>query len=353
MTKMLELSGYFENEINTRCRSLKKSRHIKLILLLMLLLLLISACSGVKEPETIRVVFLPYLSNAPFFIAQEEGFFEEQGLTIELVEMTRSSEAIPALEQGDVDVVGGSLSAGLLNAITRGATIKLVADKGQVSSTNCATTSLIASNSFLGSHPSMNPVDLKGATVGLNPAGFVAYWAELHLKEGNLSLDDVEIFKGKAAEQFEAIQEGTLDIMTASEPWKTRVIQGGFGSIWISDKDMVPGSSYAMVWYGPNLLGENPDVGNRFMTAYLKGVRQFNLGKTDRNLEILVKYTELDKQLLSDSCWVSINNDGTINLPNVFDYQQWALDKELLDGIVAEEQFWDPSFIEYAVKELK
>jgi NitT/TauT family transport system substrate-binding protein len=330
------------------------TRHFNKLVLLLILLTLLTACSGEKEPATIKVVFPGYLSNAPFFIAQEEGYFEEQGLTIEMVEIRRSSEAIPALAQGDVDVVGGALSAGLINAIARGANIKLVADKGQASSPDgCATMVMLASNQFLDAHPSMEPTEVKGALVGLNPTGFRGYWFELYLNEVGLSLDDVEIFTGEDAAQSEAIQEGTIDLMGAAEPWVTRVLQSGYGNYWVGAKDIVPGASYAMLWYGPSLLEDDPELGNRFMVGYLKGVRQYNLGKTDRNLDILEKHTELEKEFLQDACWVPINDDGMISTPNVVDFQEWALGNELLDKIITEELFWEPNFLDFANKELE
>ena len=70
------------------------------------------------------------LSYAPYLVAQEEGFFSEQGLNVELLQFQRSQDAIPALVQGQLDVLGGALSFGFLNAITRGGNIRMVADKG-------------------------------------------------------------------------------------------------------------------------------------------------------------------------------------------------------------------------------
>ena len=313
---------------------------------------LLTACLGTKEPAMIKVVFLPYLSNAPFFIAQEEGYFKEQGLTIEFAEISRSSEAIPALEKGEVDVVGGALSVGLLNAIYRGANIKLVADKGHVPTTGCGSTSFIASNNFLNAHSSKDPSELNAARIGANPVGFVGYMLDIHLKQGNLSLDDIDIFNNKEPDQFQALQDGTLDLMSASEPWVTRVIQAGLGEIWVSDVEVVPDSCFTLVWYGPNFLSDDNDLGNRFMVAYLKGVAQFNQGKTERNVEIIVKHTGLEEELIRSACWVSINNDGQINTSKINDFQNWAFDKKLIDSILLEEQVWDSSFIEYAMEEL-
>jgi len=316
-------------------------------------MMLLSACTSKKEPATIKVIVLPYMSNAPFFIARDEGFYEEQGLTVEIVEMTSNlSETIPVLNQGDVDVVSGAISSGFFNALARGANLKMVADKGQIATTGCSAMVLLASNAFLEAHPSKNPADLKGALVNGTRTSFSGYYYEEYLKEANLSLDDLEWFKGRTPDAFQAIQEGTLDIMITTEPWKARVLQGGYGNIWLEFKDIFPGFTYGQVWFGPTFLEDNPEIGERFMVAYLKGVAQFNLGKTDRNIEIIANYTELDKELVSDACWITINNDGNINIQDTMLFQEWALKEGLQDEIIPEEKFWDSHFIEYAAKEL-
>jgi NitT/TauT family transport system substrate-binding protein len=313
---------------------------------------LLSGCSGAKEPDTIKVAVRPFLSNAPFFIAQEEGYFEEQGLIIEYVAIQRSSQAIPVIEKGDLDVVAGSPSAGILNAITRGANIKLVAGKGKIATSGCSAMGIMASNSFLKAHPSKNIEDLKGAKIALNPTSWSAYFVEKYLNQANLSMDDIEIFQGSTAEQFEALQDESIDMVSSLEPLLTQIKNAGIGDEWIAASQIIPGFSYSQLWFGPTFLKENPDLGKRFMVAFLKGVHQYNLGKTDRNVEILAKYTELDEEFLRQACWINIANDGMISIPDVMEFQDWAFDEGLLDEIVPEEMFWDQSFLDYANKEL-
>ncbi|MFC2023722.1 ABC transporter substrate-binding protein, partial [Chloroflexota bacterium] len=92
-------------------------------LALLALFLLSCAIPGAeRQPELVKlkVLKLAYLSFAPFFIAEEEGFFADQGLEIEFVPFKRSSEAIVPLVQGELDVLAGTLSFGLLNAMARG-----------------------------------------------------------------------------------------------------------------------------------------------------------------------------------------------------------------------------------------
>jgi NitT/TauT family transport system substrate-binding protein len=99
-------------------------------------------------------------------------------------------------------------------------------------------------------------------------------------------------------------------------------------------------------------MGANADVGKRFMVAYLKGVRKFNEGKTDENVKIMNKYLKMDEALLKKMCWSSIRNDGMVNVDSMMEFQQWALDKKLVDKPVTREQMFDPTFVQYAAKVL-
>ena len=332
---------------------MKRPHSILFYVFSLVILAMVSSCAKEEESVTLNVTFQPFISNAPFFIGIEEGFFEEQGFKIEQIMSDRTAEAIPALEKGEIHAVGGLVNPGLINAIARGANIKSVADKGHITSSGCNSSALFASNQFLEDHPLRRPEDLKGARICIVPASMTGYWIELLLQQGNLSLDDITDFRNSQSEKYQLISEGAMDLVTTDEPWITRLAQGDYGEIWVSYGDLVPDATYAHVWFGPALLEDNPDLGKRFMVAYLKAVAQYNEGKTDRNLEILEKYLELDREILLEACWPSVRNDGKINSESVLDFQNWALEKGYIDSIVAEDQFWDPRFIEYALEVLE
>lgn len=97
----------------------------ELMVNLVLLTLLMASCTPVivqktdpaKAPLTpLRVTALPFLSFAPLYIADAEGFFTEQGLKVEFVHFQRNGDSLPALLKGDVDV-DSIFTVGLLNAI--------------------------------------------------------------------------------------------------------------------------------------------------------------------------------------------------------------------------------------------
>jgi NitT/TauT family transport system substrate-binding protein len=152
--------------------------------------------------------------------------------------------------------------------------------------------------------------------------------------------------------QLEAFGQGTIDLTATVEPWIARMINTGDAVLWAPAQEVLPDFQISLIVYGPNLLEDNPGAGQRFMTAYLKALRQYKEGKTERNVEIVAKHTELDPALLKQACWPSIHADGQINVQSVLDFQAWAAEKGFLDSPITADQFWDPSFIEQANEDL-
>ena len=90
---------------------------IKWALLVTLITLLtiwvaVGGCAPQKAQKvTLKVVLLPYLAFAPFFIGEEEGYFAEQGLEVEFVKFAGAAQAMPLLAQGSLHVGAGAISA--------------------------------------------------------------------------------------------------------------------------------------------------------------------------------------------------------------------------------------------------
>ena len=90
----------------------------------------------------------------------------------------------------------------------------------------------------------------------------------------------------------------------------------------------------------------------RFMVAYLKGVRQYQAGKTERNLEILGTYLELDQELLTAACFPRIPADGVIFTQSIEDFAAWAAARDYIDRPLTGDVFWEPRFVQHAAEVL-
>jgi len=304
-------------------------------------------------PIKLKVLYTPFLSQAPLFIAEAEGYFADQELQINFIRMGRSTAAIPALVQGDLDILAGDLNIGLLNAMARKARIRFVAEKGHINPIGCVSQfGFLVRRDLVEGGRLNSPAQLKGLRIAVSRASPSEYFVEKLLNPVGLTIDDVTLVDMLTSTYPDALEKKTIDAACASEPWITRAIESGHTVLWRSSQQVIPNFQRAFIVYGPNLIDQTPELGRRFMIAYLKAVKQYNQGKTERNLQIVSKYTELDQEFLRRACWPSFHNDGKINIEGLLDFQTWALKKGLLDKMVSPNQFWEPSYIEYANKVL-
>lgn len=300
------------------------------------------------ETATVRVVTLPFITFAPYYIGLEEGYYEKYGIDIELVEFTVQEEILPALSAGQVDVSSGLVSAGMFNAIARGSEIKIVADKGYVEPDGCVNWSVLGRNDLVESGALDTADQLQGLTVNIVPATWLEYYLAEVLAEGGLTLADIEKVNISSPAVPDALDTDQIDVAVNSEPWVTRLGAVGHVPVLQLPQELTPGQSGAVQLYGPTLLGDNHDVGVRFMAGYLESVAQYAEGPTDRNLEIIAEFSQLPEDLLSTMCWPPINPSGDIDVNGVMTFQEFSVDHQYLDTIVEPEQFLDTSFLEEA-----
>jgi NitT/TauT family transport system substrate-binding protein len=297
----------------------------------------------------LKVVVLPYTSYGPFFIAQEEGYFAEQSLTVEFTRFESGTAPMPILIQGDIDVLGSGPNVSLFNAIAQGSNLKIVADKGYLASVGCTYMALLATPAWIERYNASPEEALRGARVSIDPTNFEAFMFTKVLTDAGLTFDDVIPQDIAPPSLAEAVQNDAVDIISIGDPWITRLLDTGLVTIWKPYQEIVPDMQFGVVLFGPSLLDQNPELGSRFMTAYLKGVAQYNTGKTDRNLEIMAQYTELAVELLQRACWPPMNETGMISTTTVDEFQNWALSKDLLDEVIPVDSYWDPTFVQQVI----
>jgi NitT/TauT family transport system substrate-binding protein len=181
----------------------------------------------------VRALVLPYLGYAPFFIAEEEGFFRERGVDVEIVEAENGLRMLPVFVNGDLDVYSGQLYAGLLNAVARGAAVRIVADKGHVGSSGDTYLSFVARRDLVESGRLRGPADLRGRRISVSPGGTSEYYLHALLRAGGLSATDVQTEHVPLVTRWQALGSGALDLASAAEPWKTRIEKSGVGVRWM------------------------------------------------------------------------------------------------------------------------
>ena len=84
--------------------------------------------SGPVEKQRIKLGVLPVLGAAPVFMANEAGFFREEGLDVEFVTIQGAGAAVPAMANGDLDLVFGNYVSFFAAQANATVSVKFVAD---------------------------------------------------------------------------------------------------------------------------------------------------------------------------------------------------------------------------------
>jgi NitT/TauT family transport system substrate-binding protein len=302
----------------------------------------------------LKVGIQPFFAYGPFFIAQDRGYFAEQGLDVEFVTFNNTADSIPALLQGQLDVMSGLLTVNTLSAIAQGGNIKYVADRGYLDPAICSGNAFVARKGLLDSGELNDLSNLAGKKISTTKNTIAEYALDLLLQKAKLTQADIQFVTiSQNQARLEALGSGAVDIVSFSEPWVTDTRTAGNGDSWQPFESILPNGQYGLVFYGPNLLTKNPDAGRRFMVAYLKGVRDYQEGKTASNIDILAKYTGETPAELKQICWQAFKVDGSINTQTLLDFQAWAIQKGYLTMPLTIKQLWDPEFIDNANTTLK
>ena len=339
---------------------MKRDTFVLWLSMLMAVVLILVGCTPSAPAPTptlppltkVKILTFPYLSSSIFHIAAAEGYFDEQGIEAELITTPAQQELLPLLIQGEVDAMFHQFNSGLLNAIASGADIKVVCAGTPYVDIGCTSGGLLARKELLDSGALDDLSSAKQYRFALRAHSFPAYMTERALRSVNLTVDDLSITTLDSSIMGEALREGSIDVVWVGEPWTTRILQEGHAGVWLPSHIIYPGYTSGGVVFGPTLLGDNRELGERFMVAIVKGFRQYVQGKTERNLQLIAEFTGLDQALLEQVCWDARSWDGQPYLPGVLDYQQWAVESDLLDSPISAEQFWDPSFLEHALEVL-
>jgi len=329
---------------------------LQVILLVLISIITAAACISPGQPDpavpaapvltTVKVGYLPVVSNGPLYLAVEEGYFARQGITLELVKFQNGAATIPALVSGDIAAGGATVSPALVNAISKGVHVRIVADKGRNSpGYSCNASGIMVKRELFESGAVTTVADLKGKKI--TSAEGQEYRMYRLLKMGNLTPDDVELVSMDMASGVVAIRNGAVDAIDTTEPFVTQLTDDRTAVMLVPTETSTPDFPTPL-YYGPAFLDRDPELGRRFMVAYLEGARQYNLGKTERNIEVLSNYTRLDRDLLQRSCWVPVAPDGDLPRQPVREYLDWMYDNKQISLNPDDELVFDMSYVDYA-----
>ncbi|HLH23206.1 MAG TPA: ABC transporter substrate-binding protein [Chloroflexota bacterium] len=309
-----------------------------------------------SPPATVRIGVLPNISDSGTYIAMERGYFEEEGIHLELVPFDSAGPQVAPLGAGQLDVGGGSASAGLYNAIARDVPLKVVADRGSMPP-GASWIGLVVRQDL--TDQIHDYADLRGRKIAINQFGTTNDIAiEAALKRGGLTMQDADIQQIPYSDMNAALANRSVDVAQHNEPFKAIAIEQGLGTFFHGVDEYYPNMQFSVVLFGPQFAKNNPEVARRWMVGFLRGVRDYNDAlrkgiRKDETIQLIMKHVPLrDAGLFDKMGFTALNPDGKLNVQGLKDDLQWFVDHGMTQQAPDMSQVIDTSFAEYAVQRL-
>jgi NitT/TauT family transport system substrate-binding protein len=218
---------------------------------------------------TLRLGYFPNVTHATALVGVERGILAgalSDDVTLETSTFGAGGETIAALFAESIDAAyigpnpainGFAKSAGEALRIVSGAT---------------------SGGAFLVVRPDVtSPADLAGTTIASPALGntqVFAHRARLH--DNGFATDesgggDVSIRPQENAATLDAFRVGDIDGAWVPEPWATRLIQEGGGTVLVDERDLWPGGRYVTTHLivATSFLDDHPDVVKRLLQGHV------------------------------------------------------------------------------------
>lgn len=318
-----------------------------------------SSPSPTAPVEVVKQGIVGVVSDAGILIGIERGYFREAGITIEGTRIGSASEAIQFLATGQLDVLGGGPGVGLYNAFAQGSRLRVVADKGSALNERFGLNPLLVRKDLYDSGQLRDFSQLRGKRVGLSGLT-TTNRVDINkiLERGGLTEADIELTAMSFPDMVPALANGNIDFAIANEPSASVAIERGAAVRIGTVADIYPNHQVAMLMYSEQFATQRRAVAQRYMVAYLRGIRDYNdafVANRDKAdiVRILGETTGItDPAIYEKIVLPGLNPDGYVFKETLAEDQTWFLRLGLQREPVDIDQLVDNQFVEYALAQL-
>jgi NitT/TauT family transport system substrate-binding protein len=250
--------------------------------------LVLSACSAntpsAKNP-TLKVAWVLWPSEYPLVIAQDKGFFEKHGVSVELAYYDVISNELADIQSGKVDG-GFNVPGDLLQMWSKSPdTFKgvLVVDSSNGADVIVATQDI------------QTPADLRGKRVGVLPGTFGELFVDRMLKANGLRTSDVTLINIDPSNVPDSLSV-QIDAGHSWEPYTSKALTAGNHIIFSSSE--TPGLISDVLVFKTAIINERSEDIRAFIAAYYEAL-DFWKTNPQEAVAIIAKHTGLKPEEIS------------------------------------------------------
>lgn len=255
--------------------------------IVMLVCALVLCASTAFAGTPVKVAHATWVGYGPLYIAKELGYFDKEGLDVDLVIIEDEAQYAAAMASGNIDGLGNVLDREVIH-YAKGTPEVVVF--GMDESTG--------GDGVVASAEIKTVADLKGKTVGLDKSSTSYFFFLSILKKYGVDEKDINILEMGASDAGAAFVAGSIDAAVTWEPWLTNAGQREGGHVLVSSKDM-PKTIVDVFVLNSDYVKAHPEVPAKMTKCWNEAIAWY-VQNPDKGNEIMAKAMGLETQEMAD-----------------------------------------------------
>ncbi len=195
----------------------------------------------------LRIGFIPLVDSAPLVIALEKGFFEKQGLSVELFKAQSWDQVLARLVTGEVDAAHMLLTVPLQWALTQKGkenplayAVSLSHHGNAITLSNEMWRAGVRDGVTLKEYAAQRPAGRPLQLAVVYPRSTHEYLLRLWVESGGLKMGEDVVLRFVAPPvMVHQLREGDIDGFCVGEPWNQRAVNSKLGYIAATSCDLL------------------------------------------------------------------------------------------------------------------
>ncbi|GAP18174.1 ABC transporter substrate-binding protein [Levilinea saccharolytica] len=299
---------------------------------------LLTACTPkASQQQKVRIAVLPVIDALPIYVAQQEGYFKEQGVEVEIVPVLSAPERDQLMQSGQVDSI---LTEVVVNMIYNKET-------PQIKTVRFLRTTTVTTPMFriLASKDSgINTVaDLAGVPIAISEGTVIEYMTDRVLEKAGMAPTDIaKVAVPKISDRMAFLDSGQVQAAVMPDPLASLSIKNG--ARVIIDDTSYPEVSHSVLAFRIETLNQQGEAVRKVLAGVEQAVTAINGDKTRWN-GLLAELKLVPEPLLKDYVLPDYPLASVPSEEQFADAMQWAREKGLIQKDLQYADCVDASFL--------
>lgn len=261
------------------------------------------AASGGLTPVTVGVI--PIVDTAPLWLGDSKGFFEEEGLDLDIQNVAGGAAAIPAVVSGGFDFAFGNLVS-VMVANDKGLDIQLVANGN---STSGDTSHDFGGVVVKGDSDIKSPKDLAGKTVSVNTLSNIGDTTIRSVIEADGGdPDSVKFVEVGFPDAPAALANGQVDAAWILDPFLSQSVDDGGRVVSYNFADFDKKLDISGYFATGDTVANDPELVKKFQAAMNRSL-EYAQENPDEVRDIVGTYTKIDEAARAEMALPAFRKD--------------------------------------------